>query len=359
MKKITMLSLVALTIASCKSTPKDEPIDTAPVKAPISTAPTTQKGVIEITSVEQFQQIIAQKDRLMVFDLYADWCKPCKMLAPILTDVSGTHAKQADFYKINTEKLPSLAKAFQVQGIPYVVFFKDGGIANAYTGLYPKEAYEQSVEILAQPLSDTAQGTLVEGNRQITISNELSSGNITTYRGDKVELTVSATGKPFTVRSQELGIDGSSDGKEDLKFTFKVKELGFYPLAITNESGRDDRLWVGVIQFGAAESSYKEVDAKQFAAEIEKENTVLLDVRSKSEYDDGHIKGATLIPVNELERRIGELESSKDKTILLYCRSGNRSTVASNILKSSGFNSLVNLRPGIKAWVRADLPVEK
>ncbi len=354
-----MLSIVALTIASCNSKPQEDLSTTDQVKATAAVAKTTQKGVVEITSMEQFQQVVAKKDRLIVFDLYADWCGPCKKLAPILEDVSETHNEQADFYKINTEKLPQISRMFQVKGIPYVVFFKDGGIANAYTGLYPQEAYEQSIEILAEPLSDTAQGTLVEGTRQITISSDLTTGNITTYRGDVVELTVSATGKPFTVASEELKITGSSDGKDDIKFTFKVKELGFYPLIISDESDRNDRLWVGVVQFGGAENSYLEVDEKQFAEEISKENTFLLDVRSKGEYDDGHIKGATLIPVNELERRIGQLASVKDKTILVYCRSGNRSTVASNILKKSGFNSIVNLRPGIKAWARADLPVEK
>ncbi len=362
MKKLSMLTLVALTIASCQGKTEQQPVQEVLAKPTVTTPKVIKKrGVTEITTVEQFQEIIKQKDRLMIFDLYAEWCGPCKQLAPILDTIEGTHGEEADFYKINTEKLPSLSRAFQVKGIPHVVFFKDGGIANAYTGLYPKEAYEQSVEILALPLSDTADGKLKKGTREITISGDKRKGNIVTYRGDVVELTIKATGKPFTVAVENLDVKGylQSDGKKDVTLSFKVKELGFFPLLLKDDSGRNDRIWIGVIQFSDAKGSYKEVNEKEFAEAIKKDDSFLLDVRSKGEYNAGHIKGATLIPVQDLEKRINELSAQKDKTILVYCRSGNRSTVAANLLKNAGFGSIVNLRPGIKAWKRANLPLEK
>ncbi len=81
-----------------------------------------------------------------------------------------------------------------------------------------------------------------------------------------------------------------------------------------------------------------------------KDEYLLLDVRTQAEYDEGHIEGSTLIPVDELEGRISEIEQYENKTVLVYCRSGNRSLTASNILIENGFTKVHNLLGGIGAW---------
>lgn len=96
-----------------------------------------------------------------------------------------------------------------------------------------------------------------------------------------------------------------------------------------------------------------------FATKIKNEGTFLLDVRTQGEFNEGHIKGATLIPVQELKSRITELESQKEKTILVYCRSGRRSLKAAKILHQAGFTKVVNLKSGINGWIKAGLPVTK
>jgi rhodanese-related sulfurtransferase len=88
---------------------------------------------------------------------------------------------------------------------------------------------------------------------------------------------------------------------------------------------------------------------EEFEANMEGDY-LLLDVRTQEEYDAGHIEGSTLIPVDELGNRISEIEDYKDKTVLVYCRSGNRSVTASNILISNGFTKVHNLLGGIGAW---------
>jgi rhodanese-related sulfurtransferase len=85
-------------------------------------------------------------------------------------------------------------------------------------------------------------------------------------------------------------------------------------------------------------------------------NLVILDVRTKGEYDSGHIYGATLIPVTELLARIGELASRKYDPILVYCGSGGRSVTASGILDSNGFTEVYNMLGGIAAWKSAGYP---
>ncbi|MEX1377180.1 MAG: rhodanese-like domain-containing protein [Eubacteriales bacterium] len=87
----------------------------------------------------------------------------------------------------------------------------------------------------------------------------------------------------------------------------------------------------------------------EFEANMEGE-FLLLDVRTQEEYDAGHIDGSTLIPVTELQSRLDEISDYKDKKVLVYCRSGNRSVTASNILLDSGFTQVYNLETGFNAW---------
>lgn len=81
------------------------------------------------------------------------------------------------------------------------------------------------------------------------------------------------------------------------------------------------------------------------------ENPLLLDVRTEQEFRGplGYLDGAMLIPVQELEEKIGELKSYKDGDIMVYCRSGNRSKTASDILVKHGFKA-INVVGGMKAW---------
>ncbi len=81
----------------------------------------------------------------------------------------------------------------------------------------------------------------------------------------------------------------------------------------------------------------------------------ILDVRSKEEFDSGHIEGAYLIPVSELENRLAELP--QDKPIIVYCRSGSRSTSAANILLEKGFKEIFNMTGGITEWQSKGFPV--
>jgi rhodanese-related sulfurtransferase len=84
---------------------------------------------------------------------------------------------------------------------------------------------------------------------------------------------------------------------------------------------------------------------------------VVLDVRYQYEYDMGHLYDAVLIPYNELETRIGELEGHENHEIIVYCRSGYRSQIASEILSNHGFIKVYNMIGGILAWINAGYPI--
>lgn len=83
---------------------------------------------------------------------------------------------------------------------------------------------------------------------------------------------------------------------------------------------------------------------------------LVLDVRQPDEYRAGHIRGAQLIPLSELQQRVGELP--RDRKIVCVCRSGNRSSNATRLLAPLGFD-VVNMDGGMIAWQRAGLPVKQ
>jgi len=84
---------------------------------------------------------------------------------------------------------------------------------------------------------------------------------------------------------------------------------------------------------------------------------VVLDVRTQSEYDSGHIYGAVWIPHTELETRIDELAGHENHEIIVYCLSGGRSATASVILDSHNFTKVYNMLAGILAWESKGYPV--
>lgn len=99
------------------------------------------------------------------------------------------------------------------------------------------------------------------------------------------------------------------------------------------------------------------VDVQTVAGIMNRDDVVLIDVREQSEYDESHIPGVTLIPLGELAQRVDEIPT--DKTVIVTCRSGNRSGQATDFLRQNGFDNVHNMDGGILAWQQAGLDVEQ
>ena len=106
-------------------------------------------------------------------------------------------------------------------------------------------------------------------------------------------------------------------------------------------------------------SGVKQINPLAAVRLMDEEGMLILDVREASEYSAGHLRQALHIPVSALKSRLNELEKYKNKSILAYCRSGNRSSSAARQLKKAGFVNVHNLAGGIMAWSNANLPVTK
>jgi rhodanese-related sulfurtransferase len=95
--------------------------------------------------------------------------------------------------------------------------------------------------------------------------------------------------------------------------------------------------------------------SREEAQKLVEDGAQLVDVRADHEWEAGRIAGAAHLPLAELAERTGELD--KDRPVVLYCRGGNRSTMATDALTNSGFDA-VKLSEGIVGWSEAALPLE-
>ncbi|MFW9804764.1 MAG: rhodanese-like domain-containing protein [Candidatus Thorarchaeota archaeon] len=100
------------------------------------------------------------------------------------------------------------------------------------------------------------------------------------------------------------------------------------------------------------------VEAAQYMLENgNSPNPIVLDVRYQCEYNLGHLFGAVLIPHDQLEANMSELDAYKDHEIIVYCKSGVRSLMACDILASHDFTKVYNMEGGILAWIDAGFPI--
>ena len=81
-----------------------------------------------------FSQEVLQSSQPVLVDFWAPWCGPCKMLAPVVEKVASAHAGRAKFVKLNTDENPNLAGRYQVSGIPCLILFKNGEVADRIVG---------------------------------------------------------------------------------------------------------------------------------------------------------------------------------------------------------------------------------
>lgn len=195
-------------------------------------------------------------------------------------------------------------------------------------------------------------GHLVGGFRILSILSAPSSNTFTVYRGDYVKFEIDPDTPSPLLTIAELNIEEPLSGNLAETPYIKMKQTGAFPYQIGNVSGT-----INVIAYNQA--NYREVTAEQAVKAIVDEKPLILDVRTPNEFKAGHLDQALLIPVQQLTSRLDKIAAHKDRPILVYCATGNRSTVASKILIDNGFKRVVNLRYGIYDWARRGQTVVK
>ena len=108
-------------------------------------------------------------------------------------------------------------------------------------------------------------------------------------------------------------------------------------------------------------ANIKSIDVLELQRKLESstENFFLLDVRSKEEYQSGHIKNSINIPHEELIEDINLISQYKNDSLIVYCRSGMRAQLVIDKLLENDFKNIIDMNGDMLAWIESDLPIEK
>ena len=159
MKKYSFLAVVLLMVASvsCSSVGGDKKE---------STSSGVKEGVVNQISTEMFRTLVYDNQKTptewiyagtqpCIIDFYADWCRPCKMVAPIMEDLAMQYKGKVVFYKVNIDQEKELAQMFNIQSIPAILYVPANGKPQMAVGMSSKEEYIQQIQSLL--LKPTAQ----------------------------------------------------------------------------------------------------------------------------------------------------------------------------------------------------------
>ena len=103
-------------------------------------------GSVTELSDATFEQEIVKAATPALVDLWAAWCGPCRLIAPVVEELAGKYAGQMKMYKLNVDDYPQLAAQFRVMNIPTLLFFKEGKEVDRIVGVQPKEELSRRIE---------------------------------------------------------------------------------------------------------------------------------------------------------------------------------------------------------------------
>ena len=99
---------------------------------------------MKIINTEEFNELI--KEGTTLIDFFADWCGPCKMLAPVLEELSDEYAGRVDIYKVNVDEEEELAMLFGIRSIPTLIFIEQNGTMHRSQGAMGKPQLKEAIE---------------------------------------------------------------------------------------------------------------------------------------------------------------------------------------------------------------------
>lgn len=104
-----------------------------------------EKMTTEITE-KNFSEFVEKNDKPVLVDFWASWCGPCRMVSPVVEQLSEAFEGQVDVGKINVDEQPGLAEKFRVMSIPTLYIFKGGEVVNKLVGARPYEELEAALK---------------------------------------------------------------------------------------------------------------------------------------------------------------------------------------------------------------------
>jgi thioredoxin 1 len=100
---------------------------------------------INISDLE-FEKEVINSELPVLVDFWAPWCGPCRMIAPVIDEISSKYEGKVKVVKLNTDENPKTPSDYQISAIPTLLFFKSGKVVKEIVGITPKEEIEKVIE---------------------------------------------------------------------------------------------------------------------------------------------------------------------------------------------------------------------
>ena len=104
-------------------------------------------GVVEVTD-QSFDTEVLNSETPAIIDFWAEWCAPCRAIAPIVKDLADQYGDKVKIAKLNIDENPGVPSRYGIRSIPTVLAFKDGAVVDQITGARPKSHFEEMVQML-------------------------------------------------------------------------------------------------------------------------------------------------------------------------------------------------------------------
>ena len=105
-------------------------------------------GDVKAVTKESWDAEVLQVNSLVIVDFWAEWCGPCRMVAPIVSELAKEYGEKVKIMKLNTDENPEVSGRYQIMGIPTLLFFKGGKLVDKLVGALPKAQYKDKIENL-------------------------------------------------------------------------------------------------------------------------------------------------------------------------------------------------------------------
>ncbi|MFI5150076.1 MAG: thioredoxin [Bacteroidia bacterium] len=100
---------------------------------------------VEITDAN-FDEMVAKSTKPVLLDFWAEWCGPCRMVGPVVEEISKDYDGKAVVGKVNVDNNPNISMQFGIRNIPTILFFKDGKVVDKQVGAVPKKVLSDKLD---------------------------------------------------------------------------------------------------------------------------------------------------------------------------------------------------------------------
>lgn len=104
---------------------------------------------VKIATDQNFESEVINSSTPALVDFWAEWCGPCKALAPLIDELANENAGKINVFKLNVDDNPDIAAKYGIRGIPTLLFFKNGKVANQSVGVSPKANLQNIINQVA------------------------------------------------------------------------------------------------------------------------------------------------------------------------------------------------------------------